>query len=73
MTKEQFETMRNAYEIVTRFRETNKLWKDLECEEQENATWHEYVGAKTMFEKLFGISYYEARDIFSEHFMEVPF
>ena len=73
MTKEYFETMRNACEIVTRFRETNKLWKDFGSAETERDTWHEYIGAQMMFEKLFGISYYEACDIFNDHFMEVPF
>ena len=73
MSKEQIKMMRQACEIVTRFRETNELWKGIGNKKIENDTWHEYVGAMMMFEKLFGIDYHEAQDIFNDHFMEVPF
>lgn len=71
MSDTRFEMMKEAYELVKKYHDTYKLFKKLGNAESENDTFCEYNGARGLFEKLFGIDYYDARSIF-EHF-EVPF
>ena len=71
MTETRYDLMKEAYELVKKYHDTYKLFKELGCKESENDTFCEYNGARGLFEKLFGIDYYDARHLFE--FFEVPF
>ena len=71
MSDTRYDLMKEAYELVKEYHDTYKLFKKLGNEAISANVFCEYNGARGLFEKLFGIDYYDARQIFE--FFEVPF
>lgn len=68
MTNERYEMMKEAFELVNSFRETYRLFDDVcgKGSEVSNGAFSRYCGAKELFERLFAIDYYDAREIFKD-------
>lgn len=71
MSETRYELMKEAYELVKGYHDTYKLFKELGNAETTQSTFDQYDGARGLFEKLFGIDYYDARHLFE--YFEVPF